>query len=92
MEISSSVEMINGGGDHVVELVSNSSDAEISSLTDEIAPLLSDGEKAKINIFTVSYPRRKQPKVINQSLTVIYVPLFHICLILFTICVQSFRA
>ncbi|OVA20014.1 Drug/metabolite transporter [Macleaya cordata] len=58
-KMASSVEMSNGGGDHVVELISNSSDAEISSLSEEIAPLLSDGDKSKINIFTVSYPRKK---------------------------------
>ncbi|KAI3992598.1 hypothetical protein MKX01_020890 [Papaver californicum] len=65
--ISSSVEMSNGGGDggggeHVIELVNNSTVAEISSLTDEIAPLLSQVDKSKINIFALSYPRRKQPK------------------------------
>ncbi|XP_026408505.1 uncharacterized protein LOC113303653 isoform X2 [Papaver somniferum] len=67
--ISSSVEMSNGGGgggggggEHVIELVNNSTDAEISSLTDEIAPLLPQVDKSKINIFTLSYPRRKQSK------------------------------
>ncbi|KAI3916780.1 hypothetical protein MKW98_026251 [Papaver atlanticum] len=66
---SSSVEMSNGsggggggGGEHVIELVNNSTDAEISSLTDEIAPLLPQVDKSKINIFTLSYPRRKQSK------------------------------
>ncbi|KAF6159132.1 hypothetical protein GIB67_032749 [Kingdonia uniflora] len=52
-----STEMINGGGDHVVELVSNSN----AALAEEIAPLLNDGDKPKINIFTLPYSRR-QPK------------------------------
>lgn len=55
----------NGGDDHVVELsVREVSPSEIHAgeVSDEISPLLSQSERPKINIFTVSYPRRK-PRV-----------------------------
>nr|XP_048328747.1 uncharacterized protein LOC107417137 isoform X2 [Ziziphus jujuba var. spinosa] len=51
-----------GGGDHTVELIVrdvSASEADAVGVSDEIAPLLTQAEKPKINIFTVSYPRRK---------------------------------
>lgn len=56
----------NGGDDHVLELsVREVSALEIDAggeVPEEISPLLSQAERPKINIFTVSYPRRK-PRV-----------------------------
>lgn len=55
-------------GDHAVELIvrdaSSSEDDAAAAVvvSEEITPLLNQGEKPKINIFTVSYPRRK-PRV-----------------------------
>ncbi|KAI8551999.1 hypothetical protein RHMOL_Rhmol06G0231100 [Rhododendron molle] len=57
----------DGGGDreladvHVVELVAASTDESgpDSILQEQIAPLLAPLEKPKINIFAISYPRRK---------------------------------
>ncbi|KAJ7960339.1 Nodulin MtN21/EamA-like transporter family protein [Quillaja saponaria] len=50
--------------DHVVELIvrdasPSTADADADSVSDEIAPLLTQVEKPKINIFTLSYPRKK---------------------------------
>ncbi|KAI3815094.1 hypothetical protein L1987_14748 [Smallanthus sonchifolius] len=55
-----------GGGQerelsHVVELVA-STDGSDSASEDQITPLLVQSDKPKINIFTVSYPRRKANK------------------------------
>ncbi|KAH7860751.1 hypothetical protein Vadar_017636 [Vaccinium darrowii] len=67
----SSSEPITGGGDggedreltdvHVVELVATlTEDSSPDSIAEEqIAPLLPPSEKPKINIFSISYPRRK---------------------------------
>ncbi|KAF8410778.1 hypothetical protein HHK36_003315 [Tetracentron sinense] len=52
-----SVEMGDGGRNHDVELVV--SDATALTVAEEITPLLTQGEKPKINIFSVSYPRRR---------------------------------
>ena len=55
-------------GDHAVELIVHDASAledDVAAavvVSDEITPLLNQGEKPKINIFTVSYPRRK-PRV-----------------------------
>ncbi|XP_059449003.1 uncharacterized protein LOC132180268 [Corylus avellana] len=52
-------------GDHAVELIVHDASAledDVAAavvVSDEITPLLNQGEKPKINIFTVSYPRRK---------------------------------
>lgn len=59
----------NGGDDHVVELsVREVSPSEIHAgdVSDEISPLLSQSERSKINIFTVSYPRRKPREPITR--------------------------
>jgi len=65
----------SNGSDHVVELIvrdipqppplpsSSSSDDSRDNVHDQIAPLLSHTDRPKINIFTASYPRRKQPRV-----------------------------
>ncbi|KAF5948486.1 hypothetical protein HYC85_014443 [Camellia sinensis] len=76
----SSSESINGGGGgedpelgdaHVVELVASSTPDSSSDLISEeqIIPLLAPTEKPKINIFSVSYPRRKtnREQVIRSS-------------------------
>ncbi|KAE9457932.1 hypothetical protein C3L33_10163, partial [Rhododendron williamsianum] len=65
----SSSEPISGDGGedreladvHVVELVAASTDESgpDSILQEQIAPLLAPLEKPKINIFAISYPRRK---------------------------------
>lgn len=58
-----------GDGDHaVVELIvcdetASEADAAAVVVSEEITPLLNQVEKPKINIFSVSYPRRK-PRVI----------------------------
>ncbi|PON84496.1 EamA domain containing protein [Trema orientale] len=53
----------NGGADHVVQLSVREAPSEIgageASESEEISPLLTQAERPKINIFTVSYPRRK---------------------------------
>uniref|UniRef100_A0A5B7C0R9 EamA domain-containing protein n=1 Tax=Davidia involucrata TaxID=16924 RepID=A0A5B7C0R9_DAVIN len=63
-----SAESIDGGGDgerdrensHVVELVASTADSDSISISeDQITPLLTQSEKPKINIFSVSYPKRK---------------------------------
>lgn len=51
------------GDDHAVELIVRDvsvpeADAGVAA-SEEITPLLTQAEKPKINIFTVSYPRRK---------------------------------
>lgn len=55
----------SGGGDtehaHVVELVASTADSDSIS-DDQITPLLPQSDKPKINIFSVSYPRRKPNK------------------------------
>jgi len=64
----------SNGTDHVVELIvrdipqppplpSSSCDDSRDNAHDQIAPLLSHTDRPKINIFTASYPRRKQPRV-----------------------------
>ncbi|KAI3712144.1 hypothetical protein L1987_70693 [Smallanthus sonchifolius] len=55
-----------GGGQerelsHVVELVASTDGSDLVS-DDQITPLLVQSDKPKINIFTVSYPRRKANK------------------------------
>lgn len=55
-----------GGGEerersHVVELVTSTEGSDSAS-EDQITPLLSQLDKPKINIFSVSYPRRKTNK------------------------------
>ncbi|CAK9175586.1 unnamed protein product [Ilex paraguariensis] len=66
-----SAQSINGGdegekGDieqpHVVEMVATTTDDGESISDDQITPLLAQSEKPKINIFSVSYPRRKPIK------------------------------
>ncbi|KVH93079.1 hypothetical protein Ccrd_004871 [Cynara cardunculus var. scolymus] len=58
---------IDGGGgeerdrSHVVELVTSTEGSDSAS-EDQIIPLLSQLDKPKINIFSVSYPRRKANK------------------------------
>ncbi|KAI3716182.1 hypothetical protein L6452_23337 [Arctium lappa] len=59
---------IDGGGgeeererSHVVELVTSNEGSDLAS-EDQITPLLSQLDKPKINIFSVSYPRRKTNK------------------------------
>lgn len=37
--------------------------AAAAEIQDEIRPLLSQSDKPKINIFSISYPRKKQPRV-----------------------------
>lgn len=39
-------------------------DASVSISDDQITPLLPKQERSKINIFTISYPKRKSNKVI----------------------------
>ncbi|EXC27254.1 hypothetical protein L484_004831 [Morus notabilis] len=60
----------NGGDDHVVELsVREVSALEIDAggeVPEEISPLLSQAERPKINIFTVSYPRRKPREQVTR--------------------------
>lgn len=46
---------------HVVELVASTEGSDSAS-EDQITPLLTQSDKPKINIFTVSYPRRKANK------------------------------
>ncbi|XP_071716609.1 uncharacterized protein [Rutidosis leptorrhynchoides] len=46
---------------HVVELVASTEPSD-SADEDQITPLLTQSDKPKINIFTVSYPRRKANK------------------------------
>ncbi|KAI4305753.1 hypothetical protein L6164_029100 [Bauhinia variegata] len=60
-------------GDHVVELIvrdpdTSSAAAVADSASDEIAPLLTQAEKPKINIFTVSYPRRRPRDEVTRLL------------------------
>lgn len=55
-------EMIDGATDNLVELIVRDeppSMADGGPILEEIAPLLTQAEKPKINIFTISYPRRK---------------------------------
>ncbi|KAL5573437.1 hypothetical protein UlMin_023034 [Ulmus minor] len=65
----------NAGDDHVVELVVRNASAtgdEVDEALDEIRPLLTqvDKPKPKINIFTVSYPRKKSREQATRSLEV----------------------
>ncbi|KAL5571218.1 hypothetical protein UlMin_020815 [Ulmus minor] len=65
----------NAGDDHVVELVVRNASAtgdEVDEASDEISPLLTqvDKPKPKINIFTVSYPRKKSREQATRSLEV----------------------
>lgn len=59
----------------IVELVGPSSvdtpESSISIADDQIAPLLSQSERPKINIFTLSYPRQKLNKV-NSKLSLFF--------------------
>ncbi|TYK05859.1 putative membrane protein isoform X1 [Cucumis melo var. makuwa] len=53
---------VNSGADHLVELIVREEPPSIVDdvpISEEIAPLLTQIEKPKINIFTISYPRRK---------------------------------
>lgn len=55
-------EMIDSEADHLVELIVRdepSSMPDGAPISEEDAPLLTQIEKPKINIFTISYPRRK---------------------------------
>ncbi|XP_057956213.1 uncharacterized protein LOC131149616 [Malania oleifera] len=62
-----SAETIDGEGEHAVEMIptnatASTADAAVAvaaAASDEITPLLTDNVKPKINIFSVSYPRRK---------------------------------
>lgn len=53
---------------HVVELVAATEPSDLAS-EDQITPLLTQSDKPKINIFTVSYPRRKANKVLRKSIS-----------------------
>ncbi|KAK9924481.1 hypothetical protein M0R45_032847 [Rubus argutus] len=61
-------------GDHDVELnvivreSISSSEADGGAVTEEKSPLLTQAEKPKINIFTLSYPRRKPGEEVIRSL------------------------
>ncbi|KAI4308383.1 hypothetical protein L6164_031464 [Bauhinia variegata] len=64
-------------GDHVVELIVRNSDASptdavavavADTATNEIDPLLTQAERPKINIFTVSYPRRRPRDEVTRLL------------------------
>ncbi|KAF3443416.1 hypothetical protein FNV43_RR13098 [Rhamnella rubrinervis] len=67
------------GNDHAVELIVrdvSAPEADGVGISEEITPLLTQTEKPKINIFTISYPRRKAgeqvprlPEVEKSSLT-----------------------
>ncbi|XP_062106035.1 uncharacterized protein LOC133817508 [Humulus lupulus] len=61
----------NGGGDHVVELSvrersASETDAGVASELEEISPLLIQTERPKINIFTISYPRKKPREPVTR--------------------------
>ncbi|KAG7012012.1 hypothetical protein SDJN02_26920 [Cucurbita argyrosperma subsp. argyrosperma] len=66
-------DMNNSEADHLVELIvrdESPSIPDVVSILEEDAPLLTQIEKPKINIFTISYPRRKpldQVKKIHDS-------------------------
>lgn len=50
------------GDDHAVELIVrdvSAPEADAVGVSEEITPLLTQTEKPKINIFTISYARRK---------------------------------
>ncbi|GAB2274940.1 hypothetical protein Dimus_009709 [Dionaea muscipula] len=74
--MASSAEVINGGSDHqhmVVEMAINDADASVTTAADvalahEISPLLtpSSSKTPKINIFSVSYPRRKPREQVSR--------------------------
>ncbi|KAM1373384.1 hypothetical protein ACFX2I_024091 [Malus domestica] len=68
--MSSSAE--TSDGEHEVELIvhdaSPSGDDSGAAVADEIAPLLTQPEKAKINIFTLSYPRKTSKDTVRKSL------------------------
>ncbi|XP_050382517.1 uncharacterized protein LOC126799364 isoform X2 [Argentina anserina] len=70
---SAAAESIDGG-DRDVELnviprqSSSASDADGGGVTEERSPLLSQAEKPKINIFTLSYPRRNPGEEVIRSL------------------------
>lgn len=63
---------IDGGGEgvslierersHVVELAASTEGSDPVS-EDQITPLLTQSDKPKLSIFTVSYPKRKNNKV-----------------------------
>lgn len=63
----------------IVELVGPSSvdtaESSISISDDQIAPLLIQSERPKINIFTISYPRQKLNKV-NSTLSLFSISIF----------------
>ncbi|XP_022148029.1 uncharacterized protein LOC111016817 [Momordica charantia] len=62
-------EMIDGATDNLVELIVRDeppSMADGGPILEEIAPLLTQAEKPKINIFTISYPRRKPMEQVNK--------------------------
>ncbi|XP_059661920.1 uncharacterized protein LOC132308001 [Cornus florida] len=60
-----SAESIDGGvrehlsDEDVVELVVSTAESDDSTSDDQIIPLLTQSEKPKINIFSISYPRKK---------------------------------
>lgn len=61
-------ESISGGGGeaehaHVVELVATAADSDSG---DQITPFLTHSEKPKIDIFSVSYSRRKPNRVFSN--------------------------
>uniref|UniRef100_A0A9I9D8N2 EamA domain-containing protein n=1 Tax=Cucumis melo TaxID=3656 RepID=A0A9I9D8N2_CUCME len=60
---------VNSGADHLVELIVREEPPSIVDdvpISEEIAPLLTQIEKPKINIFTISYPRRKPMEQVNK--------------------------
>ncbi|XP_022969356.1 uncharacterized protein LOC111468389 isoform X1 [Cucurbita maxima] len=62
-------DMINNEADHLVELIvrdESPSIPDVVSILEEDAPLLTQIEKPKINIFTISYPRRKPLEQVNK--------------------------
>lgn len=71
--MSSSSTETNDGDQGVVELIVCDASAPVAdgggTPSDEITPLLTQSEKPKINIFSVSYPRR-QPRVSLNPLSI----------------------
>ncbi|KGN47960.1 uncharacterized membrane protein YMR253C isoform X2 [Cucumis sativus] len=60
---------MNSGVDHLVELIVREEPPSIADdvpISEEIAPLLTQIEKPKINIFTISYPRRTPMEQVNK--------------------------
>lgn len=62
-----SAEAVNGSGeDHVVEMVVISDSAAADAVSEEITPLLTNAEHPKIDIFSVSYPRKRPREQVTK--------------------------